>query len=40
MSLLYFGILAAIALTIEEAIGNHMRRVKLARRRARRYTFN
>ena len=40
MSLLYISILATIALTIQEAIEYHARRVKLARRRARRYTFN
>ena len=40
MSLLYFSILASIALYITESIADHRQRVRLARRRVRRYTFN
>ena len=40
MSLLFFAVAAAIAVSIEEAVERHQQRVYFTRRRARQYTFN
>lgn len=40
MSLLCFAVLGVIALSIEDAVEYRRQRARMARRRARRYTFN
>lgn len=40
MSLLYLSIAFAIGVSIQEAIERRRQRARLARRRARQYTFN
>ena len=40
MSVLILSVMMAVGVTIEETVEAHVRRVKLARRRPRRYTFN